>query len=126
MPQELVWKFLELLIDNLPNSQSIFAINGQINFRVPFYKSPSLGPGNHTLTITVPPEDTSSGLFYLDYIIYHPIPTSTISCPAATIVGGVIGSIMGVVVGHGAVIPVPSTGNPQVPGEIIHKKGHLN
>ncbi|KAJ3912243.1 hypothetical protein F5877DRAFT_85023 [Lentinula edodes] len=114
-------------IDNLPNSQSIFAINGQINFRVPFYKSPSLEPGNHTLTITVPPGDTSSGLFYLDYIIYHPIPTSTISCPAATIIdntysalstctagcvritshspsapaiaGGVIGSIMGVVVG---------------------------
>ncbi|KAJ3806814.1 hypothetical protein EV368DRAFT_83012 [Lentinula lateritia] len=114
-------------IDNLPNSQSIFATNGQINFRVPFYKSPSLEAGNHTLTITVPPGDTSSSLLYLDYIIYHPIPTSTISCPAATIIGstysalstctagcvgitshspsapaiagGVIGSIMGVVVG---------------------------
>ncbi|KAJ3892030.1 hypothetical protein GG344DRAFT_76343 [Lentinula edodes] len=116
-------------VDDLSNSQFEFVfpvLNLQNNYRVPFYRSPSLEPGNHTLTIMVLPEATTAGQFYLDYIIYNPIPTFTLPSPAATIIGstystlstctagttpypssaavpaiagGVVGSIAGVVVG---------------------------
>ncbi|KAJ3992861.1 hypothetical protein F5050DRAFT_1679132 [Lentinula boryana] len=63
-------------LDNSNSSQLTFPTNGQTNYRVPFYRSPLLNPGDHTLTIIVPPGD-KNGRLYLDYIIYNPIPTST-------------------------------------------------
>ncbi|KAJ3765447.1 hypothetical protein EV361DRAFT_762793, partial [Lentinula raphanica] len=56
-------------VDDLPISTYTFPVNGENNYRVPFYLSPSLELGNHTLTIIVPMGDVGSQV-YLDYIIY--------------------------------------------------------
>ncbi|KAJ3783327.1 hypothetical protein GGU10DRAFT_377776 [Lentinula aff. detonsa] len=63
-------------LDNSTSSQLTFPTNDETNYRVPFYKSPLLSPGDHTLTIIVPPGN-KNGQLVLDYIIYNPTPTST-------------------------------------------------
>ncbi|KAJ3771109.1 hypothetical protein FB446DRAFT_846559 [Lentinula raphanica] len=67
-------------VDDLPISTYTFPVNvnSQTNYRVPFYLSPLLELGNHTLTIVVPPGDDADQL-YLDYIIYDSGPASTLS-----------------------------------------------
>ncbi|KAJ3982669.1 hypothetical protein F5890DRAFT_1415287 [Lentinula detonsa] len=63
-------------LDNSTSSQLTFPTNDETNYRVPFYKSPLLSPGDHTITIIVPPGN-KNGQLILDYIIYNPAPTST-------------------------------------------------
>ncbi|KAJ3738197.1 hypothetical protein EV360DRAFT_58343 [Lentinula raphanica] len=71
-------------VDDLPISTYTFPVNGQNNYRVPFYLSPLLELGNHTLTIIVPPGKDGNQL-YLDYIIYDSSgPTSISSSVAPT------------------------------------------
>ncbi|KAE9406464.1 hypothetical protein BT96DRAFT_253884 [Gymnopus androsaceus JB14] len=52
-----------------------FNANGMTNYRVPFYSSPALDPGTHTLVMTSIGNHTTQ--IYLDYIVYNPIPSSS-------------------------------------------------
>ncbi|KIK56892.1 hypothetical protein GYMLUDRAFT_247429 [Collybiopsis luxurians FD-317 M1] len=64
-------------LDHLPIFK--FAFNGDTKnlttYRVQFYTSPQLEPGNHTLVISSPGNNSSQ--LFLDYILYNPIPTAT-------------------------------------------------
>ncbi|KAF9066942.1 hypothetical protein BDP27DRAFT_1329718 [Rhodocollybia butyracea] len=111
-------------VDNLPASTFVFTNNGQQNYRIPFYASPPLNAGNHTLVITS--LGSNNARIWLDYILYYPTTNelvsnssetsmpSTSTSPASVsssvtsmthgastntvaIVGGVLGSMVGMI-----------------------------
>ena len=73
-----------------PNQTSI-----QNNHQFPFYSSPTLQDGVHTLTITQL-TNNSNQVLWLDYIVYRPSPvgTSTNGVRIATIVGYIGGGLL--------------------------------
>ncbi|KAF9049676.1 hypothetical protein BDP27DRAFT_1434069 [Rhodocollybia butyracea] len=99
-------------IDDLPSSTFVFQANGQNNYRIPFYVSPLLNEGNHTLVMTA--LGNSNSRIWLDYILSTnglassssetSIPSASASLtltPSSTnttaIVGGVLGSVVGII-----------------------------
>ncbi|KAJ3914519.1 hypothetical protein F5877DRAFT_70645 [Lentinula edodes] len=94
-------------LDDLPNTVFTFSANGMDNYRVPFYRSPSLDPGNHTLVMILPPTSGSVEGLWVDYVVYTSTPsietfssnlTRRNTC-TASVAGGVAGSIMGTMIG---------------------------
>jgi predicted PurR-regulated permease PerM len=112
-------------VDDLPASTFVFTANGETNYRIPFYASPLLNAGNHTLVITSLGNNNGSRI-WLDYILYFPtinelvsnssetsIPSTSTSPASASssatsmthgastntvaIVGGVLGSVVGII-----------------------------
>ncbi|KAJ3719173.1 hypothetical protein C8R42DRAFT_722859 [Lentinula raphanica] len=72
-------------VDDLPISTYTFPVNGGLNFRVPFYMSPLLELGNHTLTIGIEASsDQGQPEFCLDYIIYDSSGPASISSSLAS------------------------------------------
>ncbi|KAF9066940.1 hypothetical protein BDP27DRAFT_1296767 [Rhodocollybia butyracea] len=69
-------------LDNLPASTFVFTENGQQNYRVPFYASPLLNAGNHTLVITS--LGTNNSRIWLDYILYYPATNELVSNSSET------------------------------------------
>ncbi|KAF9049681.1 hypothetical protein BDP27DRAFT_1304648 [Rhodocollybia butyracea] len=111
-------------VDSLPASTFVFNANSQTNYHIPFYASPLLNAGNHTLVITSLGNNNSR--IWLDYILYYPttnelvsnssepsIPSTSTSSTSASssatntthgastntvaIVGGVLGSVVGII-----------------------------
>ncbi|KAF9073908.1 hypothetical protein BDP27DRAFT_1416605 [Rhodocollybia butyracea] len=87
-------------VDDLPASLFSFSANDRPNYRMQFYASPLLSPGNHTLLITALGNNGSR--VWLDYILYYPSinqPRSATDSKAPSdvaIVGGVLGGIVGI------------------------------
>ncbi|KIK56835.1 hypothetical protein GYMLUDRAFT_247384 [Collybiopsis luxurians FD-317 M1] len=77
-------------LDDLPPflfnfNASTLATRESINYRVQFYASPQLEPGNHTLVISSLGEGAQQ--MFLDYILYNPITsaqTRSINLPSST------------------------------------------
>ncbi|KAJ3806613.1 hypothetical protein F5876DRAFT_80514 [Lentinula aff. lateritia] len=57
-------------LDDLPSSVFTFSANGIDDYRVPFYRSPTLESENHTLVMVVPSTSGSSDQLRLDYLAY--------------------------------------------------------
>ncbi|KAJ3773874.1 hypothetical protein FB446DRAFT_640813 [Lentinula raphanica] len=113
-------------VDDLPVSTYTFPVNGGVNYRVPFYMSPLLELGNHTLTIVIEPGDKKSQpKFCLDFIVYDssgpasipslsasstssstPLSSPALTSPThssssinVTVASGVAGSLGGLIIG---------------------------